>query len=64
MFQLVFNCDDDPGSIGTLCLYVYERMEAERSKTFQIKLIAQLLLKRQSNEMCSDFDEIKFSVVW
>ena len=45
-------------------VYVCERMEAERPKTFQFKLIAQLLLKRQSNEICSDFDEIKFSFVW
>ena len=34
--DLVVFTNDDPGSIGRPCLYVFERMEADLSKTFQI----------------------------
>ena len=54
--SVAFSFDGDSGSIGSSYLNLSFRTRIACSKSFRTKLIAQFPMKRQANQVCSDFD--------
>ena len=54
--SVAFSFDDDSDSIGSPYLNLSFRIRIACSKSFRTKLIAQFPMKRQANQVCSDFD--------